>query len=65
MWILHKNKKDWGKVEGVVKSKPSRPHEGNEFKNPNDGNKGQASNPKKYRGNNPRNNPIPDPKAET
>ena len=32
---------------------------------PTDGNKGQASNPKKYKGKKPRNKPIPEPKTET
>ena len=34
-----------------MESKPSRPPEGNELKIPTDGNKGQVSKPKKYRGN--------------
>ena len=42
----------------MVKSKPSRPPEGNELNNPNDGNEGQASNTKKYRGKKPQNKPI-------
>ena len=49
----------------MVKSKPSRPPEGNELKIPTDRNKGQASKPKKYRGKKPRNKPSPDPKTET
>ena len=49
----------------MVESKPSRPPEGNESKIPTDGNKGKASNNKKYRGQKPRNKPSPDPKAET
>ena len=34
----------------MVESKPSCPPEGNELKIPTDGNKGQVSKPKKYRG---------------
>ena len=49
----------------MVKSKPYLPHEGNELKIPTDGNKGQASNPKKYRGKKPRNKPSPEPETET
>ena len=49
----------------MVKSKPSRPPEGNESKISTDGNKGQYSNPKKYRGKKPRNKPSPGPEAET
>ena len=50
----------------MVKSKPSRPSEGNELKIPIDGNKGQASNPKKYRGKKqPRNKSSLDPETET
>ena len=37
------------KVGVMVESKPSRPPEGNELEIPTDGNKGQVSNPKKYR----------------
>ena len=49
----------------MVKSKPSRPPEGNELKIPTDGNKVQASKPKKYRDKNPQNKPIPEPETET
>ena len=50
----------------MVKSKPPRPPEGNEMNIPTDGNKGQASKPKKYRGKKqPRNKPSLDPKTET
>ena len=48
-------------MEGVVESKPSCPHEGNELKNPTDGNKWQASNTNKYIINKLWNKPIPDP----
>ena len=47
MWIENKNKKYWGKVEGMVKLKPSRAPESNESKNPTYRNKGKVSNPKK------------------
>ena len=50
----------------MVESKPSRPTEGNELKIPTDGNKGQVSNPKKYRGKKqPQNKPSLDPETET
>ena len=49
----------------MVKSKPSHPNEGNELKILNDGNKGQASNHKKYRGNKPKNKPSPEPETKT
>ena len=49
----------------MVESKPPRPPEGNELKIQNDVNKGQASNPKKYRGKKPRNKPILEPETET
>ena len=49
----------------MVESKPSRPPEGNEFNIPTDGNKGQASKPKKYRGKKPQNKPSLEPKTET
>ena len=49
----------------MVKSKPSRPPEGNKSKIPTDGNKLQSSNPNKYRGNEPQNTPSPDPKTDT
>ena len=50
----------------MVKSKPSYPPEGNEFKIPLDGNKGQVSKPKKYRGKKqPQNKPSLEPKTET
>ena len=50
----------------MVELKPSRPPEGNELKIPTDGNKGQVSNPKKYRGKKqPRNKLSPDPETET
>ena len=44
---------------GVVEPKPSCPPEGNSLKIPNDGEKEQASNPKKYRGKKPQNKPSP------
>ena len=47
------------------KLKPSRPLEGDESKIPTDGNRVQASNSKKYRGNKPQNKLIPEPEAET
>ena len=50
----------------MVKSKTSRPHEGNELKISTDGNKGQVSNPKKYRGKKqPRNKSSLEPKTKT
>ena len=48
----------------MVKSKPSHPPEGNELKIPTDGNKGQTSKPKKYRGKKPRNKPSMEPETE-
>ena len=45
--------------------KPSCPPEGNQSKNPTDGNMGQASNPKKYRGKKPQNKPTLEPEANT
>ena len=50
----------------MVESKPSRPPEGNELNILADGNKGQVSKPKKYRGNKqPRNKSSLEPKTET
>ena len=49
----------------MVELKPSRPLEGNESKILTYGNKGQSSNPKKYRCKKPRNKLIPEPKTET
>ena len=49
----------------MVELKPYCPPWGNESNKPTDGNKGQASKPKNYRGKKPRNKPIPDTKAET
>ena len=50
----------------MAKQKPSRPPEGNELKILTDGNKGQVSKPKKYRGKKqPRNKSSLDPKTET
>ena len=49
----------------MVKSKPSLPPEGNESNIPTDGNKGQASNTKRYKGKKPRNKPRPEPETET
>ena len=49
----------------MVKQKLSRPPEGNELNIPTDVNKGQASKPKKYRGNKPQNKPSPDIETET
>ena len=50
----------------MVKSKPSRPPEGNELKIPTDGNKGQVYKPKKYRGKKqPKNKSSLEPKTET
>ena len=49
----------------MVELKLSHPPEGNELEIPNDWNKGQASNTKKYRGKKPRNKPILEPKTET
>ena len=60
-WIQHNNKKDQGKVEGMVKSKSSCSLEGNEPKNPTDGNKEKYSKTNNYSGEKPLKNPIPDP----
>ena len=50
----------------MVESKPSHPLEGNEFKIPTDGNKVQASKPKKYRGKKqPQNKPSMEPGTKT
>ena len=50
----------------MVKSRLFRPPEGNELKIPTDGNKGQVSKPKKYRGKKkPRNKSSLDPETET
>ena len=49
----------------MVKLKSSRPPEVNELNIPTDGNKGQASNPKKYRGNKHRNKISPETGSET
>ena len=50
----------------MVESKPSRPPEGNELKISTDGNKVQASKPKKYRGKKqPQNKPSMEPETET
>ena len=50
----------------MVKLKPSRPPEGNEFIIPTDGNKGRVSKPKKYRDKKqPRNKSSLDPETET
>ena len=50
----------------MVESEPSRPPEGNEWKIPTDGNKGQVSNPKKDRGKKqPWNKSSLDPETET
>ena len=50
----------------MVKSKLSHPPEGNELNIPTDGNKGQASNPKKYRGKKqPKNKSTLDPETKT
>ena len=49
----------------MVKSKPSRPPEGNKLKIPTDGNKGQAFKPKKYRGKKPLNEISLDPETNT
>ena len=50
----------------MAKQKPSRPPEGNELKISTDGNKGQVSKPKKYRGKKqPQNKSSLDPKTET
>ena len=64
-WSKHKNKKYQGKVEEMVELKPSRPPEGNELKNPTERNKGKAFKPKKYRGKNHQNKPIPELEPET
>ena len=49
----------------MVKLKPSCPPEGNKLKIPTDWNKGQASNPKKYKGKKTQNKPSVDPETET
>ena len=50
----------------MVESKPSQPLKGNELKIPTDGNKGQASKPKKYRGKKkPRNKSSLEPETKT
>ena len=49
----------------MVESKPPHPPDGNESKILTDGNKGQASKPKKYRGKKPRNKPSPETKTVT
>ena len=49
----------------MVKYKPSRPPEGNELNIPSDGNKIQASKPKKYRGKIPIKKPSLDPETKT
>ena len=49
----------------MVKSKPSHPPGENELNIPTDGNKGQASKTKKYRGKKPKKNPSPEPKSQT
>ena len=50
----------------MVKSKPSRPPEGNKSKIPTDRNKGQVSKPKKYRGKKQhRNKSSLEPETET
>ena len=49
----------------MVESKPSCPPEGNELEILTDGNKGQASKAKKYRGKKPRSNPSPEPETKT
>ena len=50
----------------MVESKPSCPPEGNELNIPTDGNKGQVSKPKKYRGKKqPRNKSSLEPETET
>ena len=49
----------------MVKYKPSGPPEGNKLKIPTDGNKGQASNPKKYIGKKNRNKPSLEPETKT
>ena len=50
----------------MVKSKPSRPPEGDELRIPTDGNKGKVSKTKKYVGKKqPRNKSSLDPKTET
>ena len=50
---------------GMAKFKPPPPPEVNKYNIPTYGNKGQASNTKKYRGVNPRNKPRLEPKSET
>ena len=49
----------------MVESKPSRPPEGDKLKIPTDGEKGQASNPKNYRGNKPLNKLSPELETKT
>ena len=49
----------------MVKLKLSHPPEGNELEIPNDWNKGQASNNKKYRGKKPQNKAILEPEIKT
>ena len=50
----------------MVESKPYRPPEGNELKIPNDGNKGQVSKTKEYRGKKqPQNKSSLEPETET
>ena len=49
----------------MVKSKPYRPPEGNEYNLLTDRNKVQAYNPKKYRGKKSWNKSSPDPETET
>ena len=49
----------------MVKFIPSCPPEGNDSKIPTDSNKGQESNPKKYRGKKPSNKPSPEPETDT
>ena len=49
----------------MLESKPSHPSEGKKLKIPTDRNNEQASKPKNYRCNKPRNKPIPDPKDES
>ena len=49
----------------MAKYRPSCPPEGNELKTTIEGNKGQASRPKKYRGKKPQNKPILDPETKT
>ena len=49
----------------MIESKPSRTPEGNESNILTDGNKGQSSNPNKYRGKKPRNKPSLEFEDET